>query len=209
MNGMLKLIVAATVVLAAVFALSSDAQAELYQVNIVDFSFAPNNLTINVGDMVEWTNQDGVSHTSTSDDGVWDSGLLGQGDTFTYTFTLAGSYSYHCTPHPFMTGTVVVSAATGIEDQSSSIPGKFEISQNYPNPFNARTSISYVIPSESRVTIEIFDLLGRRVETLVDRDETAGTHFVIWDAENASSGLYFYRIKADDIEITKMMSLIK
>ena len=72
MNGMLKLIVAATVVLAAVFALSSDAQAELYQVNIVDFSFAPNNLTINVGDMVEWTNQDGVSHTSTSDDGVWD-----------------------------------------------------------------------------------------------------------------------------------------
>ena len=94
-------------------------------------------------------------------------------------------------------------------DESPVLPDRSLLYQNYPNPFNARTSISYVIPSESRVTIEIFDLLGRRVETLVDRDETAGTHFVIWDAENASSGLYFYRIKADDIEITKMMSLIK
>ena len=176
---------------------------------IVDFSFAPNNLTINVGDMVEWTNQDGVSHTSTSDDGVWDSGLLGQGDTFTYTFTLAGSYSYHCTPHPFMTGTVVVSAATGIEDQSSSIPGKFEISQNYPNPFNARTAIEYALPQDSHVKIVIYNLLGQNIESLVDQSQTAGIHQVIWNAADVPTGVYFYRIEAGDFTQTRKMLLTK
>lgn len=93
--------------------------------------------------------------------------------------------------------------------ESPVLPDKITLMQNYPNPFNARTSIGYVISSESHVTIDIFDLLGRKVETLVDRNEAPGAHSVAWNAENVSSGLYFYRIKSGDFEATRIMSLIK
>jgi hypothetical protein len=94
-------------------------------------------------------------------------------------------------------------------NESPVLPGRIVMSQNYPNPFNAQTSISYVVPYESHVTIEIFDLLGRRVETLIDRNEKPGEHSVTWNAEDIASGLYLYRIKAGEFESTKWMSLIK
>lgn len=209
MNGMLKLIAAASVMAIAVIALPSPAQAILWEAEIEDFAFVPATLNINVGDMVEWRNRDNVSHTSTSDDGVWDSGLLALDQTFTYTFTLAGSYPYHCSPHPFMTGTIVVAGPTGVDDQSSSIPDKFEISQNYPNPFNARTAIEYALPRDSHVKIVIYNLLGQNVETLVDADKSAGNHQVIWNAADVPTGVYFYRLEAGDFVQTRKMLLAK
>ena len=55
-----------------------------------------------------WLNDDGPAHTSTADQGQWDSLLLSEGDSFTFTFSQAGTFAFHCTPHPFMLGTVVV-----------------------------------------------------------------------------------------------------
>jgi plastocyanin len=90
-------------------------------VNIVNFAFAPTPLTVPVGTTVVWTNQDFVVHTVTSDTGVWDSGSLSQGQSFPYTFKTPGTYAYHCIPHPYMMGTVTVTAA-GASSGNSATP---------------------------------------------------------------------------------------
>lgn len=81
------------------------------------FSFFPNDLTIPAGTTVTWVNQDAVVHTVTSGtsndsigepDGLFDSGLFGAGESFEYTFTERGTYTYFCTPHPWMQGTITV-----------------------------------------------------------------------------------------------------
>src|SRR5439155_12791568 len=79
-------------------------------VTIENFAFAPQNVTINVGTTLLWTNLDLDYHTTTSTDGTWDSGHIQQNQTYSYTFNMPGSYSYICTPHPFMTGTITVLA---------------------------------------------------------------------------------------------------
>lgn len=77
-------------------------------VEISDFAFAPASLTVKVGDAVTWTNHDEEPHTVAADDGSFRSPGLGTNDKFTFTFTTTGSFSYICTIHPFMHGTVVV-----------------------------------------------------------------------------------------------------
>jgi manganese oxidase len=71
-------------------------------------SFSPNPLEVNVGETVTWVNDDSGRHTVTSKDGVFDSGIMGKGQSFSYTFDKPGEYPYHCSPHPNMVGTVVV-----------------------------------------------------------------------------------------------------
>jgi plastocyanin len=82
-------------------------------VSIPGFSFDPASLTINQGDIVTWTNNHTVNHTTTSDDGTeWDSGTMAPGATFSHTFTTAGTFPYHCAIHPAMLGTITVEPAT-------------------------------------------------------------------------------------------------
>jgi plastocyanin len=81
-------------------------------VEIVDFAFEPAELTIEAGATVTWTNLDVVEHTATATDGSWDTGLLEQGESGSITFTTPGTYDYLCTPHPSMTGRIVVVAAS-------------------------------------------------------------------------------------------------
>jgi len=77
-------------------------------VTIVDFGFNPGTITVKAGTTVTWTNT-GVTHTVTSNTGLFDSGHLGSGDTFTFTFSKAGTYAYHCAIHSAMEGEVTVS----------------------------------------------------------------------------------------------------
>jgi plastocyanin len=86
------------------------ASATEYFVSIPGFEFSPQDLTISVGDVVTWTNDHSVTHTSTSDDGgaTWDSGDLLPGESFSFTFDNVGAFPYHCTRHPSMTGTITV-----------------------------------------------------------------------------------------------------
>ncbi|HET9457529.1 MAG TPA: cupredoxin family copper-binding protein [Candidatus Limnocylindrales bacterium] len=100
------LAIGATLILAAGPAVAAD-QA----VTIADFAFSPQTVTITVGDTVTWTNSDAVVHTATATDGSWDTGDLGQGQSGAIIFSTAGTFAYLCTPHPTMTGTVVVQAA--------------------------------------------------------------------------------------------------
>jgi len=100
------------------------------------------------------------------------------------------------------------------DEHGDILPYRFELSQNYPNPFNPVTTIEYSLPRRSNVKIDVFNLLGQKVRTLVDREESAGTYSVAWDGtrssgETVSTGIYFYRFQADDHVETKKMLLLK
>ncbi len=86
---------------------------------------------------------------------------------------------------------------------------RFELGGNFPNPFNAQTTIEYNIPFEADVKIEIFDILGRRIETLVNERRPTGLNRVIWNADNVASGMYFYRLQAGEYTAAKRMTILK
>lgn len=107
----ITLVALVVTVLPMTLAATTPARAATHAVEIADFAFAPATLTITVGDTVTWTNRDAVAHTATSTTGVFDSRDLEQGESYSVTFTAPGTYDYLCTPHPSMTGRVVVVAA--------------------------------------------------------------------------------------------------
>jgi hypothetical protein len=88
-------------------------------------------------------------------------------------------------------------------------PQMFRLNQNYPNPFNPTTKITYTIPTASKVTLKIFNLLGQLVATLVDEQQDANTYVKEFDASRLASGTYFYQINAGNFNSTKKMILIK
>ncbi len=95
--------------------------ATTHDVVIKNFAFQPGSLSISVGDTVTWTNNDSfTSHTTTSDTNVWDSGALANGQSFSFTFLTAGTYTYSCTIYPSMHGTITVS--DGTQPTSTSVP---------------------------------------------------------------------------------------
>jgi len=77
-------------------------------IHIKNFKFVPAVITVKAGTVVTWTNTDDVMHSATADDKSFDSDLLGKGKSYSFTFTKAGTYSFHCTPHQYMTGKVIV-----------------------------------------------------------------------------------------------------
>lgn len=86
---------------------------------------------------------------------------------------------------------------------------RFDLYQNYPNPFNPTTTINYQIPRNGLVTLKVFDVLGREVETLVSESETAGAHSVRLNATNLPSGVYFYRLEAGTYHDTKKFLMLR
>ncbi|MGD0342800.1 MAG: T9SS type A sorting domain-containing protein [Bacteroidales bacterium] len=98
---------------------------------------------------------------------------------------------------------------TGVEDNHKQMPTRFTLDQNYPNPFNPTTSISFILPTRSFVSLKVFDLLGREVATIVSEEMSAGSHTKQWNAENYTSGVYFYRLQAGTYTETKKLVLLK
>ena len=104
----------------------------------------------------------------------------------------------------------------GIPPLSNEIPKNFELFQNYPNPFNPATKIKYQIPNSSFVLLEVNDVLGKLINTLVNEKQNAGTYEATFDGSSFSSGVYFYRITAGSPSVdgqvyteTKKMLLVK
>ena len=96
-----------------------------------------------------------------------------------------------------------------VENPDKNIPIDFRLLQNYPNPFNPATTINFSIPVSARVTLKIFDVLGREVKTLVDKEMNPGNYSVHWNAGNFASGIYLYRLKADNYMQTRKLVLLK
>ncbi len=103
-----------------------------------------------------------------------------------------------------------LSEITAVKRQAfPATPTSFNLEQNYPNPFNPTTTITYQLSTLSNVTLKVYDVLGRLVETLVDGRQTPGKHSVMFDASRLSSGIYFYRISAGEFSSVKKLVVIK
>jgi hypothetical protein len=99
----------------------------------------------------------------------------------------------------------------GVEETRSSSNGQgstISLLQNEPNPFGRSTVISYSLPSAAQVTLDVYDLSGRLVETLVSETKGPGIHRASWNSNGRSAGLYFYRLRAGDFQSTKKMVVI-
>jgi hypothetical protein len=98
---------------------------------------------------------------------------------------------------------------TGVDDDPSGVPERFHLTQNYPNPFNANTTIAYQLPAAGHVRLEVFDLLGHKVATLVDAEQTAGERSAHWEASQVASGIYLYRLTVGGSSEAKKMLLLR
>ncbi len=95
------------------------------------------------------------------------------------------------------------------KNDNSNIPKTFFLGQNYPNPFNPTTTINYQLPTNNYVTLKVYDILGKEVTTLVNKEMNAGNHNVKFDAAKLSGGIYFYRLTAGSFSETKKLVIIK
>ncbi|RMD94154.1 MAG: T9SS C-terminal target domain-containing protein [Calditrichaeota bacterium] len=96
----------------------------------------------------------------------------------------------------------------------NTVPKNYALHQNYPNPFNPSTNIVYELPVGARVKLEIYNILGQKIKTLVDRDMPLGVHQIAWDGTDdhgrrVSSGIYVYVLKAGTFKESKRMLLLK
>jgi len=103
---------------------------------------------------------------------------------------------------------VTVDVQSGVDDEMV-LPGEFALRQNYPNPFNPSTAIGFAIPEQSAVEIEIFNILGQKVDTAFDGNLPAGNHSVVWDGSKFSSGIYYYKLTAGKFNDIRKMLLVK
>lgn len=97
---------------------------------------------------------------------------------------------------------------TGVNTEAEN-PASFRLDQNYPNPFNPTTRISFTITQQDNVKLNVYDILGREVAVLVNRNMVSGDHSVVFDGGNLQSGFYLYRLKAGKFTQTKKMLLVK
>lgn len=102
----------------------------------------------------------------------------------------------------------VVSTTVSVKDNFV-VPTTVALEQNYPNPFNPATNITYTLPNSGRVKLDIFDITGQKITTLIDGVENAGMHVVRFNAKNIASGVYFYRIQFNSTTLTKSMLLLR
>ncbi|HDY89870.1 MAG TPA: T9SS type A sorting domain-containing protein [bacterium] len=101
---------------------------------------------------------------------------------------------------------IITSEPTAVEEEGQAA---FSVAQNSPNPFNPTTSISFTIPDADHVTVEVFNVAGQKVDTLVNDFMDAGKHSIVWNASGLSNGVYFYTVKSGDFSKTMKMTLLK
>jgi hypothetical protein len=97
---------------------------------------------------------------------------------------------------------------TGVKGRTEN-PRQMKLLQNYPNPFNPSTTIKFQIPSKSRVSLKVYDVIGREVAILLSEELLADSHAIKWNAEAFPSGVYFYRLQADKFSETKKLILLR
>jgi len=184
--------------------------ATRFAVSMVDNSFVPDTARINAGDSVIWTNNDALSHTSTSGsngvgDSLWDSGTMSHGATFVHGFSANGTFNYFCRFH-WMSGMKgVVAVGTGGVSESSD----FAINQAHltsaPNPFRQVTTLSLGTVSSVPRSVRVFDVTGRLVREL----QTVDGSSVLWNGKDVrgqqtEAGVYFFEFGSRRLAVTML-----
>jgi len=118
------------------------------------------------------------------------------------TFTIAGGFFF--IGHDSVKG--VITSSVGVEEAA---PGAFAVAQNTPNPFNPTTSINFTLAKAGKVTVDIYNAAGQKVDTVVNTTMSAGNHSANWNASKFSAGVYFYTVKSGDLSKTMKMTLLK
>ncbi len=136
-------------------------------------------------------------------------GILYSYPSFGTTNTLNGSWVQEEVEFEPYEIKVLQLVSGALSTESTGRPDDFKLNQNYPNPFNPTSTISFYLPQASEVKLQVFDITGRLVSTLVNEKRIAGSHSVQFEGANLSSGVYFYRLEARDFISTKKMTLIK
>ena len=109
----------------------------------------------------------------------------------------------------FTVDDIAYGAVTSVGNDVAVSPVSFELAQNYPNPFNPSTRIEYSVPQSGYVSLKVYDLLGNEVAALVNRELERGSYLAFWNATNASSGVYFYRLTSGAFSATKKLMLMR
>ena len=112
-------------------------------------------------------------------------------------------------PDPLSDPAWYVPAGTGTEERTVDGPSRFALSQNYPNPFNPGTTIDFSLPKASRVHLSVYDVMGREVANLLNETKAAGNHRVAFNGAKLESGMYFYRLTAENKTLTRKLTLLK
>jgi len=188
--------------------LLSPAPVTQVPVSMIDYSFDPDTARVNAGDSVVWTNNGIAGHTTTSGlngvpDGLWNSGPMSHGATFTHAFPVDGTFNYYCQPHHAlgMTG-VVVATTSGLGATSG--PKKVEQRlRSDPNPFRVSTRLRLAVAGLG--SVRIFSARGHLVRTL---EPGTGTS-VFWDGRNgrgqeARPGVYFCEYGSRVLSVTRL-----
>ncbi|MDH5185558.1 MAG: T9SS type A sorting domain-containing protein [candidate division WOR-3 bacterium] len=194
--------------------------ATTHQVDMVNFAFIPDTLSIYEGDSVLWINQSNLFHTTTSGDtgvpnGIWDSGSIAPGDSFLFHFVNAGTYPYYCTPHwQFGIIRLIISAPADIRESKSDFSFKHQTRQNYPNPLSSYTYITYQLKKPGRVVIRIYDATGQPIRNFIKQHNAPGNYSIIWNGhdekgQKVSAGIYFYQVNLAGTSYTQKMLVNK
>lgn len=147
---------------------------------------------------------------------------MGLGDSYTFEFDPAGAEPQNVNPQTNLPGYSIPSGTSprflaqfdlrtpvNIDEETFEIPTTVELRQNYPNPFNPTTNITFGLPQSGDVRLDVFNVAGQRVATLVNSQMTSGFHTVTFDASRLSSGVYLYRLESNGQVRTEKMTLIK
>ena len=105
--------------------------------------------------------------------------------------------------------TFTIDIISDVNNELNNIPTEFSLAQNYPNPFNPSTTIKYAVPQTSHVNIKVYDMTGQEVASLVNEMKEAGTYEIKFDARNLASGIYIYRMIADNFTSVRKLNLLK
>jgi hypothetical protein len=100
------------------------------------------------------------------------------------------------------------------EEKEIELPKNYGLGQNYPNPFNSQTNIEYQVPNQSYIKLEIYDILGQKIRTLINEEKNPGNFSINWNGKNdfgnsVNSGIYFIKFSSDSFSDTKKMTLLK
>jgi uncharacterized repeat protein (TIGR01451 family) len=148
-------------------------------------------------------------------------GTATSGSSYSYTDRpeQAGTYYYKLQDvsidgQTIFHGPVQVAGVTSVDKEFATPPDEYQLSQNHPNPFNPETHIQFAIPTAGHVSLNVYDIQGKLIRSLVNARKSAGTYSVTWDSRDnngikLTSGVYFYRISSNDFIMTRKMILMK